>query len=78
MAMGPVGYDIGCGMMSARSNVPSEEATPEKRVKFNGEVMERVDLGAGGKSIFRNLTEHEFDDLVRGGAEHYVSRMVQV
>src|SRR5437868_4465682 len=27
VAMGPVGFDIGCGMMSARSNVPAELAT---------------------------------------------------
>ena len=50
IAMGPVGYDIGCGMMSARSGVPAGEATPEKRLRFNREVMKRVDLGAGGRS----------------------------
>ena len=51
MAMGPVGYDIGCGMMSAKSNVPADAATPEKRLQFNRAVMERVAMGAGGKSI---------------------------
>ena len=43
IAMGPVGYDIGCGMMSAKSNVPVAAATPEKRLQFNAAVMERID-----------------------------------
>ena len=47
VAMGPVGFDIGCGMMSARSNVPSERATPDRKLDFNREVMKRVSLGAG-------------------------------
>ena len=42
IAMGPVGYDIGCGMMSARSNVDASKATPEKRLSFNRAVMKRV------------------------------------
>ena len=49
IAMGPVGYDIGCGMVSARSDVPLDAATPERRMEFNRAVMERVELGAGGK-----------------------------
>src|ERR671927_50165 len=32
VAMGPVGFDVGCGMMSARSNVEAEAATPERRL----------------------------------------------
>jgi tRNA-splicing ligase RtcB len=73
VAMGPVGYDIGCGMMSAGSNVPFEEATPEKKIAFNRAVMERVEMGYGGKSDrFGQLSESEFNNLVRGGAEYYV------
>lgn len=75
IAMGPVGYDIGCGMMSAKSNVTADAATPEKRLQFNRAVMERVAMGAGGKSHrFRNPSELEFAELVRGGAEHYVAK----
>ena len=75
IAMGPVGYDIGCGMMSAKSTVPADEATPEKRLQFNRAVMKRVEMGAGGKSHrFGNLSEDEFAELVRGGAEHYVEK----
>ncbi len=75
IAMGPVGYDIGCGMMSAKSNVLAEAATPEKRLQFNRAVMERVAMGAGGKSVASQIfPKHEFADLVRGGAEHYVEK----
>ncbi|AKU93803.1 RNA-2',3'-PO4:RNA-5'-OH ligase [Labilithrix luteola] len=73
VAMGPVGFDIGCGMMSARSKVPAELATPDRKLEFNREVTKRVSLGAGGTSIkLGRLSEKDFQDLVRGGAEHYV------
>jgi tRNA-splicing ligase RtcB len=75
VAMGPVGYDIGCGMMSARSNVDAERATPEKRMEFNRAVMERVAMGAGGKSQrLGKVSGVEFNNLVRGGAEYYVEK----
>jgi tRNA-splicing ligase RtcB (3'-phosphate/5'-hydroxy nucleic acid ligase) len=75
VAMGPVGFDIGCGMMSARSLVRAERATPDRKLEFNREVTRRVSLGAGGKSIkFGKLPEKEFQELVRGGAEHYVDK----
>ncbi|HVF56526.1 MAG TPA: RtcB family protein [Pyrinomonadaceae bacterium] len=64
-----------CGMMSARSNVEAGRATPEKRLAFNRAVMGRVDMGAGGKSIrLGKLSEKEFNNLVRGGAEYYVEQ----
>lgn len=75
VAMGPVGFDIGCGMMSARSNVPAELATPDRKLAFNRAVTERVALGAGGRSVkLGALAEKEFEELVRGGAEYYVDR----
>lgn len=75
VAMGPVGYDIGCGMMSAKSDVPVGAATPEKRLQFNQAVMDRIEMGAGGKSHrMRNLSETEFLELIHGGAEYYVSK----
>lgn len=75
VAMGPVGYDIGCGMMSARSNVSADEATPEKRLAFNREVMQRVSMGAGGKSHkLGKVNSSTFNDLIRGGAEYYVQK----
>lgn len=75
VAMGPVGYDIGCGMMSASSDVLAERATPERRLRFNQAVMERVSMGAGGKGHrLGNVSEDEFYNLVRGGAEYYVEK----
>lgn len=75
VAMGPVGYDIGCGMMSARSEVSFEEATPGKKMEFNRAVMERVAMGAGGKSHrLGSVTKQEFNNLVRGGAQYYVEK----
>ncbi|MBA3439959.1 MAG: RtcB family protein [Pyrinomonadaceae bacterium] len=64
-----------CGMMSARSEVPVERATPEKRLQFNKAVMRRVEMGAGGKSHrLGKVEEREFNELVRGGAEYYVEK----
>ena len=75
VAMGPVGFDIGCGMMSARSDVSADLATPDRKLEFNREVIQRVSLGAGGKSVkLGSLSPAEFEDLVRGGAEHYVEK----
>lgn len=75
VAMGPVGFDIGCGMMSARSDVSAERATPDRKLAFNREVMARVAMGSGGKGTrFNHLSETQFEDLVRGGAEGYVER----
>lgn len=74
VAMGPVGFDIGCGMMSAQSRVPADLATPDRKLAWNREVMQRVSLGAGGKSIkLGNLNKRTFESLVRGGAEHYIN-----
>jgi len=75
LAMGPVGFDIGCGMMAARSTVDAAAATPERRLAFNREVMRRVEMGAGGQSrSLKHLSRGEFEEIVRGGAEHYVDR----
>lgn len=75
VAMGPVGFDIGCGMMSAKSDVPAEAATHDRRLAFNRAVMERVEMGAGGHSrAFGSLSKREFEALVRGGAERYAEK----
>jgi tRNA-splicing ligase RtcB len=75
VAMGPVGYDIGCGMVAASSAVPANDATLERKVAFNRNVMRRVELGAGGRSrVLRDLDEREFERIVRGGADYYIER----
>ena len=76
VAMGPVGFDIGCGMVSARSEVPAERATPERRLAFNRAVLGRVAMGAGEASLtrLRRLERREFEAICRGGAAHYMER----
>jgi len=39
LAMGPVGYDIGCGMAALRSDVPRDRATPDRVKGFSRLVM---------------------------------------
>ncbi len=71
VAMGPVGFDIGCGMVSAKSAVPAELATHDRKLAFHREVLRRVDLGQGGRSLsFETPDRRAFEDIVRGGAEH--------
>ena len=61
-----------CGMMSARSNVPWDMATPQKRLEFNRAVMARIEMGMGSKSKrLPHLTTSQFENLIRGGAEYY-------
>ena len=67
LAMGPVGYDIGCGMAVLRSNVPRDRATPELVKGFSRKVMQRVGLGAGSRGQAFSL--ERFQEVVRGGAE---------
>src|SRR5262245_4885475 len=67
LAMGPVGYDIGCGMAALRSDVPRERATPEEVKAFSRLVMSRVGLGAGAKG--HSFSKERFQEIVRGGAE---------
>lgn len=76
VAMGPVGFDIGCGMISARSDVPIDRASPQKRLDFNREVMERVEMGTGGnsKTQLGKLSRADFEKLVRGGADYYIEK----
>ena len=67
LAMGPVGYDIGCGIAALRSEVPREEATPDKVGDFSRRVMARVGLGAGSKG--ERVSKERFQQIIRGGAE---------
>jgi tRNA-splicing ligase RtcB (3'-phosphate/5'-hydroxy nucleic acid ligase) len=66
LAMGPVGYDIGCGIAALRSGVPREAAEPEKVKEFSRLVMRRVGLGAGSKG--QSVSPDRFQEIVRGGA----------
>jgi tRNA-splicing ligase RtcB len=67
LAMGPVGYDIGCGMAALNSDVPRERATPDRVKEFSQRVMARVGLGMGAKG--QPVSKERFEEIVRGGAE---------
>jgi tRNA-splicing ligase RtcB (3'-phosphate/5'-hydroxy nucleic acid ligase) len=67
LAMGPVGYDIGCGVAALRSDVPRDRATPDTVRAFSRRVMTRVGLGKGSSGI--PLSKPRFQEIVRGGAE---------
>jgi len=67
LAMGPVGYDIGCGVAVLRSEAPREKATPDLVREFSRKVMERVGLGAGSRG--QSVSKERFQEVVRGGAE---------
>src|SRR4051812_1425996 len=67
LAMGPVGYDIGCGIAALRSTVSRAEATPDRVKDFSRRVMQRVGLGAGSKG--EAVSTDRFQEIVRGGAE---------
>jgi len=67
LAMGPVGYDIGCGMAALKSDVPRERATPDRVKEFSRRVMSRVGLGTGAKG--EPVSKERFQEIVRGGAE---------
>lgn len=65
-----------CGMMSARSEVSVEKATPKRRLAFNQAVTERVAMGVGHSSRIKasRISEGEFEKLVRGGADYYIGK----
>jgi len=67
LAMGPVGYDIGCGVAALRSEVRKEDATPDKVKAFSRDVMRRVGLGAGSRG--QPVSDERFQEIFRGGAE---------
>ncbi|HEY8737376.1 MAG TPA: RtcB family protein [Candidatus Dormibacteraeota bacterium] len=76
VAMGPVGFDIGCGMLSASSGVPVAAATPENRLRFNQNVTRRIALGPGqaSRTRLKSLTRMDFEAIIRGGAGYYVEK----
>ncbi len=64
----PVGFDIGCGIMCFRSDVPHTKGLDDKlRRKFSEEVMKRVGLGVGQRGNF-HFTGREFQQIIRQGA----------
>ena len=64
----PVGYDIGCGILSFRSAVPVSKGRDERlRRKWSEEVMKRVGIGVGQRGNV-SVTRRELQTVMRGGA----------
>ncbi|GAB4462166.1 MAG: RtcB family protein [Armatimonadaceae bacterium] len=64
----PVGYDIGCGILCFKSDVPYEKGKDEKlRRKFSEQVMHRIGLGVGQRGKV-SVSHKEFQELIRHGA----------
>ena len=67
LCQAPVGFDIGCGIVAFRSDVPREKGLDDRlRKKFSEEVMARIGLGVGqgGKHVF---DEKRFEQVIREG-----------
>ncbi len=65
----PVGYDIGCGVLCFRSDVPVAKGRDEKlKRKWSEEVMKRVGIGVG-ESGHSTVTRKGFAEIIRRGAD---------
>jgi tRNA-splicing ligase RtcB len=64
----PVGYDIGCGIVCFKSDVPHTKGLDDRlRRKFSEEVMKRVGLGVGERGKL-SFTHKQFQRIIREGA----------
>lgn len=64
----PVGYDIGCGILCFKSDVPHTKGLDEKlRRKFSEQVMHRIGLGVGQRGKV-SVSNKEFQEIIRRGA----------
>ncbi|MBC7808478.1 MAG: RtcB family protein, partial [Akkermansiaceae bacterium] len=65
----PVGYDIGCGVLCFRSDVPVSKGRDEKlKRKWSEEVMKRVGIGVGQRGNI-SVTRRGLQEIIRGGAD---------
>lgn len=64
----PVGFDVGCGIVSFRSTVPHTKGLDDRlRRRFSEEVMKRVGLGLGQRGTL-HFTAKGFQEIIRQGA----------
>lgn len=64
----PVGYDIGCGILCFRSDVPVSKGRDEKlKRKWSEEVMKRVGIGVGQRGNI-SVTRQGLQEVIRNGA----------
>lgn len=64
----PIGFDIGCGILCFKSDVPHAKGLDDKlRRKFSEQVMHRIGLGVGQRGKV-SVTQKEFQERIRFGA----------
>lgn len=64
----PVGYDIGCGILCFKSDVPYTKGLDDRlRRKFSEQVMHRIGLGVGQRGNI-SVSNKEFQEYIRFGA----------
>lgn len=64
----PVGYDIGCGILCFKSDVPYTKGLDDKlRRKFSEQVMHRIGLGVGQRGKI-SVSHKQFQEIIRRGA----------
>jgi tRNA-splicing ligase RtcB (3'-phosphate/5'-hydroxy nucleic acid ligase) len=64
----PVGFDIGCGILCFKSDVPYTKGLDDRlRRKFSESVMQRIGLGVGQRGNIA-VTRKQFQELIRFGA----------
>jgi len=71
ISAGGVGFDISCGVRTLRTGLTAEEVEPQKE-KLADALFESVPAGVGSTGAIR-LSEHEMDEMLRGGARWAVS-----
>ena len=68
LLMQPVGFDIGCGILCFKSDVPMNKGFDEKlRRKFSEDVMKRIGMGVGQRGTV-SVSHKGFEEIVRLGA----------
>jgi tRNA-splicing ligase RtcB len=66
ISAGGVGFDISCGVRTMRTGLRENELAARKE-ELADALFARVPAGVGSTGAIR-LTEHEMDDMLRGGA----------
>ncbi len=68
LLLAPIGFDIGCGILCFKSDVPHTKGLDEKlRCKFSEEVMRRIGLGVGQRGNI-SVSNKQFQEIIRTGA----------
>ncbi len=72
ISAGGVGFDISCGVRLLRTTITVDEVEKVK-AEIADTLFHRIPAGVGSRGAIR-LTEHEMDEMLRGGAQWAVER----